>query len=81
VAHRIEQRPQQARTGELEFLPKFLLRPPLYLREGGQGQKEGAVGEIGTADDIFDAVEDDRAGGVEQHLVLVGVELADRKAS
>ena len=48
---------------------------------GGQGQKERPVGEIGAGDDILDAVENDRAGSVEQHLVLVGVELADREAA
>ena len=40
-----------------------------------------AVGEIGAGDDILDAVENDRAGGLEQHLVLVGVELAHREAA
>jgi hypothetical protein len=39
---------------------------PAVPPRGRQGQKQGAVSEIGTADDIFEAVEDNGAGGVEQ---------------
>ena len=35
MAQDVEQRPQQARTGEVEFLPELLLGPALGLREIG----------------------------------------------
>src|SRR5215471_9451965 len=58
-----------------------MLGPAPGLREVGERQKQGAVGKIRTADHILDAVEDDRAGRIEQYLVLVGVELADCKTA
>src|SRR5215468_1716647 len=81
MAHRVEQSPEQARTREFEVLPERLLRPAPGLREVGERQKQGAVGKIRTAGNILDAVKDNRAGSIEQHLVLVGVELADRKTA
>ena len=80
VACCIEQCPQEAGTGELERPPNLILRPALRFRYRWKGQKERPVGEIGTGDDILDAVKNDGTSGVEQRLVLVGVELANGKA-
>jgi hypothetical protein len=46
-----------------------------------QGQKDGAVRQIRPRDDVFDAVQNGRPGSLKQNLVLVGLELADRKAA
>jgi len=46
-----------------------------------QSEEHGAVGEIGPRHDVLDAVEDHRPGGVEQHLVVIGVKLADGEAA
>ena len=81
MGHRIEQGAQDARPRDLELAPQLVLRTSLCLRDGRQGQKNGAVGEIGRLIDILDAVQEDRAGGLKQHLLLVGVELPDREAA
>jgi hypothetical protein len=44
-------------------------------------QKDGAVRQIRPRDDVFDAVQNGRPGSLKQNLVLLGVELADRKAA
>ena len=46
-----------------------------------QGQENRAVGQIRPADDILDAIQEDRARRLKQHLVLVGVELPHREAA
>ena len=58
-----------------------LLRAAPILRDRLERQKQGPVGEIGPGDDVLDAVQDHRPAGVEQHLVLVGVELAHSEAT
>ena len=65
TAHRIEQRPEQARMSELEGVPKLLLRPSVRLRYRPKGQEYRTVGEIGARDDVLDAVENDGASGIE----------------
>ena len=57
------------------------LGPAALLRDRLQRQEHGAVGEVGPGHDVLDAVQDHRPGGVEQHLVLIGVELAHREAA
>ncbi len=56
-------------------------RPAAFLRDRLQRQEHGAIGEIGPRHDVLDAVQDHRPGGVEQHLVLIGIELAHREAA
>ena len=56
-------------------------RAAAFLWDRLQGQEYGAIGQIGPGHDILDPVQDHRAGGVEQHFVLVGVELAHREAA
>ena len=46
-----------------------------------QGHEQGAIGEVRAGDDVADAVQDDRTGGVEQHLVVVGPERAHRETA
>lgn len=43
---------------------------------GADVKKIESVREIGPGDHLLDAVENDRPRGIEQHLVLIGVELA-----
>ena len=78
---RIEERAQNLRPRELELPPERLLRTALRFGDRVKRQQDGAVGEIGPGDDILDAVENDRPGGRKQHLVLIGVELADREGA
>ena len=46
-----------------------------------EGEENGPVGEVGSGDNVLNAVENHRARGVEQNLVLVGVELAYRETA
>ena len=46
-----------------------------------QSQKNRAVGQIKPRDHILDAIKDDRTGRLDQHLVAVGVELANCKTT
>jgi hypothetical protein len=48
---------------------------------GGQRKKHRTVRQFGPTDHIFDAVEQDRPGGLKQYLLVVGVELAHREAA
>ena len=72
---RVEQRAQNARTLGVERGPQFRLGAALLLWDGLQGQEHRPVGQIGPGHGVLDAVQDHWAGRVEQHLVLVGVEL------
>jgi hypothetical protein len=65
----------------LERLPEFGLGATPLLRNRLEREKHGTVGEVGPRDDLFDTVQDHWPGGVEQHFVLVGVQLADGKAA
>src|SRR6516162_4950439 len=47
---------------------------------GGSVRKKGAIGEVGPADDIANAIEKNRARRLKQHLVCVRVELAQSEA-
>jgi hypothetical protein len=53
-----------------------LARPAQVERE-----RSPPVGKVGALDHVLDPVEDHRAHGIEQHLVLVGVELARSEAA
>ena len=48
--------------------------------DGWQDQEKGAIGEVGPTNDVLDAIEKNRPRGLKQHLVCVGVELAQPKA-
>jgi hypothetical protein len=61
--------------------PELGLGAPLFLRKGRQGQENGAVGEIGSADDVLNAVQQDWAGGLEQHLLVVRIEPPQRETA
>ena len=65
---------------DLELLPQLPLGAPMLLGNRRQCQKNRAVGEIGPADDILDAIEKDRPRRLKEHLVGVGVQLAQPKA-
>jgi hypothetical protein len=51
------------RPGELELLPKLMLRPTLPFSNRCENQQDSAIGKIGVGDDIFDPVENDGSGG------------------
>src|SRR5262245_60417134 len=53
--------------------PKRPLGFALVLGDAFQIEKERAIGKIGPSDNVLDPVQDDRAHGIEQRLVLVGV--------
>src|SRR5258707_2026782 len=76
----VEQRSQKARTRELEGTPKLPQGASAAVGHGRQGQKKGAIGEIWPADDILNAIEENRARGLKQHLVCVRVELPQPEA-
>jgi hypothetical protein len=68
--------PRIPRAFDLEGGPEFGLGTAALLRDRLERQEHGAVGKIGPRHDVFDAIQDHPPGGVEQDLVLVGVELA-----
>ena len=79
--HGVEQHTKDPRALRVERGPEFLLRAAAFFRDRLQRQEHGAVGKVGPGDDLLDAVEDHRPRGVEQHLILVAVELAHSKAT
>src|SRR5262249_45296273 len=76
-----EQRAQDIGSRDLEFAPKLTLGAPLLLTNWRQGQKNGAVGQICSADDVLDAIYEQRPGSLEKHLVFVGIELTYRETA
>lgn len=62
-----------------ERVPQVMFGPPLTLTDCLEGDEDGAVGEVGPADHVLDAVEDNGSGCVEENFVPVGVELAGGK--
>ena len=79
--HGVEQRAEDAGAFGLERGPQFCLRPAAFLRNRLQRQEHGTISEIRPFHDLFDAVEDHRPRGVEQHLVLIRVKLPHREAA
>src|SRR6516162_11854678 len=69
---RVEERAKDVRAGELELPPKRILRPSLPLGNRCKHQQDSAVGKVGAADDILDAIENDRPGGGKKNFVLIG---------
>ena len=57
------------------------LRATAFLGDRLQREEHGAIGQIGPRNDVLDPVEDHGPGGVEQHLILVGIELAHSKSA
>jgi len=55
--------------------------PPFLLTDRWQRQKDSAVGEVRSADDVLNAVEERRARRLEQHLCVIRVELAHQEAA
>jgi hypothetical protein len=72
----VEQGSQDARSRDLELTPELPLHPSPTVGDGWQCQEKGAIGEVGPADDIVNAIEKNRARRLKQHLVCVRVELA-----
>src|SRR5262249_52043033 len=81
MRHGIEQSPEDARSRDLKLAPKLGLWSPLGVTDRRKRQEDSAICEIGPADYILNAVEQDRARGLEQHLLVIGVELAHREAA
>jgi len=48
--------------------------------DGWQCQEKRSIGEVWSVDDILNAIEKNRARCLKQHLVCVGVELAQPEA-
>ena len=72
---RVEQGAQDARPRDFELAPQLVLRTPLRSPIGARVRKIARSAKIRPADDILDAVQEDRARGLKQHLLVVGVEL------
>ena len=79
--HGIEQHAKDTRALGLERRPKFGLRTAALLGDRLQRQEDRSIGEVGPGHDVLDAVQDHRPGGVEQHLVLIGIQLAHGEAA
>src|SRR5262249_9326893 len=77
----VKQGAQYARSRALELTPKLALRAPVLLPNWLQRQKNAAVGQVAPADDVRDAVHQRGAGGLNQDLVIVGIELTHRKTA
>jgi hypothetical protein len=60
----VEQRSQKARARDLKVTPKLLLGAPAMAGDGWQGQKKGAIGEVGPTNDFLDAIEKNRPRGL-----------------
>jgi hypothetical protein len=52
----VEQRSQDARSCDLELTPELPLHPSPTIGDGWQCQEKGAIGEVGPADDIVNAI-------------------------
>src|SRR5262249_60754607 len=63
---------KDVRAGELELLPKRMLRPALPFGNRCEHQQDSAVGKIGAGDDILDPLENDGAGGRKKNFVPLG---------
>ena len=61
--------------------PELRLRATALLGDRLKRQEDGAVGEVGPLHDVLDTIQDDWPGSVEQHLVLIRVELAHRESA
>jgi hypothetical protein len=81
VACGVQQRTEDARLREFELPPDVTFRTPMGVMEIRQGQKDRTVREVWPGDDIFNAIENCGAGGLEQRFIGVGIELADCKAA
>ena len=53
----------------------------LFVSAIGAGQKNGSIAQIRPTDHLFDAVQQDGARCLEQHLLIIGVELPDGEAA
>jgi hypothetical protein len=75
VRRHVEQSAQDEWSRLLERAPKFGLRPALRVPDRCQRKKNCAVGQIRPADNILDAVQENRARGLEQHFLVIRIEL------
>jgi len=57
----VKERAEDAGAREVELAPKLRLGAPLLLTNWRQRQKNAAVGQIRSADDILDAIYEQRA--------------------
>jgi hypothetical protein len=80
-ARRLQQCPQDAGSRDFELAPDFLFRASCRFMDVGEGQKDRTIRQVRPRDDVLDAIENRGARGLKQHLIGVGVELADRKAA
>jgi hypothetical protein len=77
----VKQRAQDAGSRDFELAPKLGLGAPLLLTNWSQRQKNAAIGQIRSADDILDAIHQQRARRLKQHLFIVRVELPHRETA
>jgi hypothetical protein len=60
----VEQRSQDTRSRDLEVTPKLPFGASATVGDGWQGQEKGAIGEVGPANDVLDAIEKNRPRGL-----------------
>src|SRR5262249_42704020 len=76
MRHAIEQGSQDVRVNGVEVLPELFFGFALFVGDIFQGQEYRPVGEIGSSNDVFDAVENNRPHRVEQRLIPGGTSLS-----
>jgi len=67
----IQQSTEDAGPRSLEIAPEFVFRTALLLPNRRQGQENTAVGQIGAANHVFDAIHQERARRLKEDLVVV----------
>src|SRR5262249_40640348 len=80
-ANGVEQRTQDAGTHPVEPVPQFFLIHASAVVNRGQGQENGPIQQIGARCQILNAVDKNGPGGVEQLLLVVGVQFACAEAT
>jgi hypothetical protein len=78
---RVKQSAKHTGTRELERMPKLAFRASVLLANWLQNQKNAAVGQICSADDVLDAVHQQRARRLKEDFVTIGIELAHRETA
>src|SRR5262249_31360841 len=80
-AHCIQQCTQDTWASLLELLPERVLVLPLLLGDRWQTEHNSAVEHIRVCGQFLDTIDDNRALGTKEDLVIVRVELARGEAS
>jgi hypothetical protein len=74
--HEVEQSAQDLRPDATELVLQGLVGLALFFRNRVERQKDRAIGEVGSVDEILNTVENRRTLCIKKLLLIVGVELA-----